>query len=85
MAENAFECDRCGAGIGNGGIDQCLVVNDVDETTGSVINLRFCRDREEDGKKVKGCRNRLLTSANVAHFTDRQAKAAKATRSKSTR
>lgn len=64
-----FVCNRCGASVGNGGVDMALVVNDLDDD-GMVINRHFCRDRDDpdnEGKRLKGCAGRLMTASNLAH------------------
>lgn len=66
-----YQCARCGANVGNGGVDQCSVVSDIDpDTPGMVRNLRFCRDREDDGKKIKGCTGKVLSPSNLKHYEE---------------
>lgn len=67
-----YSCAKCGADVGNGGLDQCSVVSDIDPDTGLIRNPRFCRDREEDGKTIKGCTNRVLSAANLKHYKESQ-------------
>lgn len=68
MAE-ILNCARCGANIGNGGIDLCLVVSDLDpEVPGMIRNLRFCRENK--------CDRKVLTSANTAYWDEQRPAAA---------
>lgn len=68
QSDGSFECDRCGADCGNGGVLDCVVVSDLDlDNPGHVANYHFCRDREEDGKKIKGCANKVLSTTNLKH------------------
>lgn len=66
--DGTYECDRCGADCGNGGVRDCAIVADLDpDNEGHVRNLHFCRDREEDGRKIKGCARKLLSATNLKH------------------
>lgn len=66
ISETEYICDRDGADCGNGGVVACLVVSDLDpENEGMVKNYHFCRDREEDGKLVKGCAGKVMSAANL--------------------
>lgn len=68
----SFECDRCGTDVGNGGVLDAVVVSDLDpENPGTVRNLHFCRDREVDGKTVKGCGNKVLSATNLKHYKEK--------------
>lgn len=74
-----YECARCGADVGNGGLDASLVVNDLDpDHPGQVRTLRFCRDREEGGSKVKGCARKVLSSSNLKHYEENRVEAVSA-------
>lgn len=76
--DGTFSCDRCGTGVGNGGITEAVVVSDLDPAArGMIRNLHFCRDRTvagEDGKptEVPGCEHQLLSADNLRAYTDRQ-------------
>ena len=73
------ECARCGADLGNGGIDKCVIVNDLDPAaTGIIRTLRFCRDREEGGSTVRGCARKVLSSSNMKHYEENRAEATEA-------
>jgi hypothetical protein len=67
-----FVCDRCGADVGNGGVDTCLIVSDWDpDTDNRVHNYHFCRANK--------CDRRVMTTTNLEHFNkirDSQRKAA---------
>jgi hypothetical protein len=51
-------------------VAQALVVSDLNIELGQVINLHFCRSRYEDGKKVKGCDDVILSSANLKNYLE---------------
>lgn len=71
--DGTFSCDRCGASCGNGGVADCVVVSAMDPVhEGMVINFHFCRDREEDGKAVKGCAGKVLSARNLQHYWSTQ-------------
>lgn len=54
-------CDRCGADIGNAGVDKAVVVGDLDpDNEGMVRNLHFCREN--------GCAKRVLSPRNLDHY-----------------
>lgn len=55
-------CDRCGLDVGVGGLDTCIVVSDVDATTGVVVNMRFCRENH--------CATKVLSKDNVRYRED---------------
>lgn len=61
LTDGSHACDNCGADVGNGGVSECVVVSDLKPgERGMVTNYHFCRDREEDGKEIKGCERKLL-------------------------
>lgn len=61
LTDGSHACDACGVSVGNGGVSQCAVVSDIkSDEPGMVVNYHFCRDREENGEKVKGCARKLL-------------------------
>jgi hypothetical protein len=65
----AYECDRCGTDLGNANLYHCIVVTRIDDS-GAVETLHFCTDRTgDDGKTVKGCDKKVLSSANTQHYT----------------
>jgi hypothetical protein len=70
--DGSYVCDRDGVDVGNGSVLMALVVSDLDpDNPGHVRNLHFCRDREdEDGKIVKGCARKVLSSTNMKHYTE---------------
>lgn len=72
LPDGSHVCDRCPADVGNGGVTDALIVSDLDpDNPGHVRNLHFCRDREVDGKKVKGCANKVLSAANLKSYNER--------------
>jgi hypothetical protein len=73
QSDGSFVCDRCGRGVGNGAVTECLVVSDIDQDNrGHVLNLHFCRDGVEgegkNEKPIKGCAQKVLSPSNVKHF-----------------
>lgn len=69
-----YACARCGVDVGNGAITECSVTSDLDpDNPGQIRVLRLCRDREEDGTKVKGCTRRTFTPTVLAAYLDAQA------------
>ena len=69
LQDGKYVCDRDGVDVGNGGVQSALVVSDLDpDRPGMVRNLHFCRDREEDGEKIKGCAGKVLTSRNLEYY-----------------
>lgn len=67
ISDSEFVCDRCGGDCGNGSVHYCSVLSVLDNETNTVVNRHFCLDREEDGKKVKGCTSKLFTAKNLEH------------------
>lgn len=58
------ECDRCGADIGNAGVNVAVVVGDLDpDRPGHVRNLHFCREN--------GCDKKVLSARNLEHYKKR--------------
>lgn len=72
-ADGRYRCDRCGADVGNGGVEQCAVVADLDpDAVGQLRTLHLCRDHEDDtGRKVPGCAwSRVLTAKALADYNE---------------
>lgn len=67
-----YVCDRDGVDVGNGGILEAVVVSDINEETGMVVNLHFCRDqKDEEGKIIrKGCSRKILSPSNIQHYRE---------------
>ena len=58
-----FECDRCGASVGNASIQNCLIVSDLDpEREGMIRVLHFCREN--------GCAGKVLSARNMEHHKE---------------
>lgn len=56
-------CDRCGTGVENGAVTECVVVSDLDpDNPGMVRNLHFCREN--------GCDKKVLSARNLQHYTE---------------
>lgn len=73
LPDGSHVCDKCGSDCGNGGVLDCLVVSDLDEENNTVRNLHFCRDREGEGKTIKGCAKKVLSPANLKHYEESRA------------
>jgi hypothetical protein len=71
--QGTYECDRCRADVGNGGVDQAAVIGDLDpDNPGMVRNLHICRDHPgPDGETVRGCVHRVLGPANLKGYIER--------------
>jgi hypothetical protein len=76
ISDSEFRCDKCGGDCGNGGVASCVVVSDIDPDTGMVVNYHYCRDREEDGEKIKGCDKKVLSAANRKYYLEQKEKEA---------
>lgn len=77
--DGSHRCDRCGADVGNAGIDVAAKVSDLDPATGNttIRQLEFCRDRpdpDRPGETIKGCRDRVLTKAALAYYHETRTK-----------
>lgn len=63
LPSGQFVCDRDGTDVGNGGVDRCIIVSDLDpdpEARGMVRNLHFCREN--------GCDQKVLSARNLEHY-----------------
>lgn len=67
-SDGKYRCDRCGADVGNGAVDQAAIVSDVDQ--GAVRVLHFCRRPREGAPH--GCAGRVLSPSNLADWTKEQ-------------
>lgn len=67
--DGTYECDRCGADVGNGGVDKAASITDTEPgDLTRVRQLKLCLDRPgDDGKKIQGCRDRVLTKKALRH------------------
>jgi hypothetical protein len=67
-------CDRCGADIGNAGLDKCVVISGIGEGGGAVLNLHLCTFAGRLDGAVEGtpdgerCASRVLTKAALADY-----------------
>jgi hypothetical protein len=68
ISDSEYVCDRCGGDCGNGSVHYCTVVSQLDRETNTVVNRHFCEDREEDGKKIKGCAGKVFSAKNLEHI-----------------
>lgn len=70
--DGSFICSRCGANVENGSIRVCSIVSDIEDEAGNlvVVNHHFCRDREEDGKKIQGCTKKVLSARNLEYYNE---------------
>lgn len=58
---DSFVCDRCGADVGNGSIQLCLIVSDLDpDRDGMIRMLHFCREN--------GCDQKVLSKRNMENW-----------------
>lgn len=65
--DGAYRCDRCGRELQNGGLTECAIVSDLDDTTGAPVQYHLCRDwMDNDGRLVRGCVTRVLTHHALA-------------------
>lgn len=53
-----YNCSRCGADVGNGGLDKAARVTDLDDN-GEIVQRFLCR--------AKNCAGRVLTRRALAH------------------
>lgn len=68
-SDRSFSCDRCGAGVGGGGVATSTVISTLDpDTPGVVRTLNLCLDRTEDGRDIEGCSGQVLTADALAHY-----------------
>lgn len=68
-SDGTVTCDRDGVDVGNGGVAFALVVSDLDpDNIGHTRTFHFCRDRDEDGKAVKGCASKVLSARNLEKY-----------------
>lgn len=58
-----YHCDGCGHDLGTGGgVAVAAIISDTEPDNPSAPRrLDLCRTREEEGKRVKGCRDRVFT------------------------
>lgn len=69
-----YHCDRCGHDLGEGGgVAVAVKISDTDPATGdtTVRLLDLCRDRpdpDRPGKKIQGCRDRVLTKKALRNY-----------------
>lgn len=74
-SDGRYRCDRCGADVGNGGIEECttVVMLDVIESAGIMVptpvTLQFCREPRTG--YPNGCTGRVITDANLANYHSR--------------
>lgn len=68
--DGTYRCDRCGADVGNGGVQSAAVIADTDPADPtSLRHLHLCLDRTgEGGTTVHGCRDRVLTRRALANY-----------------
>lgn len=48
-----FKCDNCGGSAGNGGVQDCIIVSDLNSDSGAVINHHFCRAHKCDKEVLR--------------------------------
>jgi hypothetical protein len=68
-ADGSYCCDRCGVDVGNAGIDKASTVVDTEpDDPVAIRRFNFCRDRTEDGTRVRGCTGKVLTAKALANY-----------------
>lgn len=63
-ADYTATCDRCGADLGNAGLDKCAVISMI-AADGMVANLHLCTTGER-------CAQRVLTRKALAHHVEHE-------------
>ncbi len=78
LSDGRSRCDRCGADVGNAGIDKCVVISGLVDTGGTVVNLHLCtftgRLDGVDGRtspEAEKCAARVLTRKALAFYVDK--------------
>jgi hypothetical protein len=72
-ADGTIRCDKCNVDVGNGGIDRCVIVSRLDpKNLGSIEQLHFCIDREEEGATVQGCSDRVFNARHLGAYNTAQ-------------
>ena len=73
-ADLRADCDRCGADVGNGGLDKCVAIAMIVEPGDRVENLHLCTiserllDARDGSPEPQRCATRVLTKAALAHY-----------------
>lgn len=70
----SYVCDRCGADVGNGGVDQAARIADTDPQDATRLrSLHLCLDRiGTDGNIIQGCRGRVLTKRALRAYHEKK-------------
>lgn len=70
--DGRYHCDKCGADVGNGDLQSSAtaIELDGDSEIPTPVRFDFCRDREENGKKVRGCASRVFTPKALADYIE---------------
>lgn len=79
--DGSYRCDRCGADVGNGGVQVSAVISDTDPDHDNLTprRLDLCRDRpdpDNPNKKIQGCRDRVLTKKALRNYHETRTPAA---------
>lgn len=75
-ADGSATCDRCGADIGNAGLDKCAVISLIVDPGDRVLNLHLCSLRHRLPEAREGtpdpehCSSRVLTVRALAHYVE---------------
>jgi hypothetical protein len=62
-------CALCGADI-DGTVNDSVTLIRLNIDTDRTENLKFCLDRQDGKKVIKGCHNKLLTPAVLRSISD---------------
>lgn len=68
-ADGKYRCDRCGADVGNAGVQMCVVISDHlpdDPTRPRVLHL--CREPRDGAPH--GCGGNVLGPGTLANYTE---------------
>lgn len=67
--DGSYRCDRCGADVGNGGIQEAAHIADLDPDHPTVIrSLHLCRGPREGAPR--GCVGNILGPGTLADWTE---------------
>lgn len=63
-ADGKYRCDRSGRELVNGGVQECIIVTDLDPATDNTTTrvLHFCRE--------DGCAGKVLSARNLADYKE---------------
>lgn len=66
--DGTYRCDRCGADVGNAGVDVCATISDLEPDDLTMIRiLHLCREAREGAPN--GCVGNVLGEGTLADYT----------------